>query len=66
MNANWSGTSSCSVSATKEMMRINGCGRHQPGEQMRARLDPGPPLPEMTDPPGTVVAVRVDIVGGRW
>jgi len=56
---------SLSLRREGEMMRINGWVDIETGEEMRARLDPGPPTPgDDRSAPARRAAVLVDIVNG--
>ena len=56
---------SLSLRREGEMMRINGWVDIETGEEMRARLDPGPPAPgDDRSAPARRAAVLVDIVNG--
>ena len=56
---------SLSLRREREMMRINGWVDIETGEEMRARLDPGPPAPgDDRSVPARRAALLVDIVNG--
>ena len=57
----WSGTPALNLRREGEMMRINGWVDIESGEEMRARLDPGPPAPGETR---TMAARRADMLIG--